>query len=663
MNSATKHQCALIVFCVGSIVAIFFLVSSISGLSPIDDHQLIRTLLKGKSFGAPYVIPELGRFIPLTAQEYALAARIFEPSPYLFHVIGGIKVLICGALLLYCLMLTGAGNWVIAMLWGSLIFSIGFANAAFRLQIGELNALCLVLIFVWSTLVADQATQHLSTKQKLFSVGGLVAIALAMLYKEPIFVFALAFSVAELLRSRRKTPARTSRYLWGLLIVGILYIVFYGIWRAIHAHDFSYLSFHSITVWEIICLYAINDPIIVFIVLPMTCFRVFRIVQDSNQHTIFDSFLVAASAYVGVFLALRIYNSYYLLPAYGFALCGIAGIMATQGMTKFFALALVMVGLLGTNNLPVAVSDMQALRLIANNHYDFVQYISEWIWENSSSNGERRNLVLEGVTAGNGVEIILSLKTFLESMGVSDSTFEITTSEPSDNKTISSFHGFMDESRRTSKLGDLLIFNPYQQSDPRPPLLSPSYREVYRSNSELALPRWTAWRWAKSCVISWQDCSVDVSGSARYTGYAAMLVTRLSMCAPPAKFAQLKFPSYQVGPLLLSSRMRAGTTRQINVLIENTGNEIWPANGVSEPGAFVHLAYVWIDADGHVALEGDRAALPECMQPNDQAKISLLLKTPTRPGKYKLILSPVQEGVRWFYLNNATNSANVIDIF
>jgi hypothetical protein len=146
-KSTVTYRYGLIFFYVASLVAILTLVLSIDGLGPIDDHHFIRTIFQGKPFGF-YVMPELGRFIPLTAQEYVLAAKIIEPSPYLFHVIGGIKVLLCGALLFYCLILTRASNWAIATLSGVVIFSIGFANAEIRLQIGELNCLLLSLIFI-----------------------------------------------------------------------------------------------------------------------------------------------------------------------------------------------------------------------------------------------------------------------------------------------------------------------------------------------------------------------------------------------------------------------------------------------------------------------------------------------------------------------------------
>jgi hypothetical protein len=98
-------------------------------------------------------------------------------------------------------------------------------------------------------------------------------------------------------------------------------------------------------------------------------------------------------------------------------------------------------------------------------------------------------------------------------------------------------------------------------------------------------------------------------------------------------------------------------------LIVNTGKETWPANGSHNPGMFVHLAYVWINEYGQIGLEGGRAGFPETMQPNDIAKVSILIKTPMRPGKYKLVISPVQEGVRWFYPNNSIDTSKEIEIF
>lgn len=268
--------------------------------------------------------------------------------------------------------------------------------------------------------------------------------------------------------------------------------------------------------------------------------------------------------------------------------------------------------------------------------------------------------MLEGVSPGNGIEVITSLKTFLESLGGQDSTFEIKFTEPSDNKTISSFYGVKDEAGYTAKVGDLLIYNPYQNVITLPPLTAPSYREVYRRDSEWALPRWSAWDWVRLCILSQADCASAIAENMRYTGYATMLVTRQ---AAPAQLVPLKSPTYSIGPLALPSRMPTGMTQKLEVMVENTGKETWPANGALGRGSSVHLAYVWVNELGQVALEGYRAALPEPMQTNDKAKVSILLKSPAQPGKYKLVFSPLQEGIRWFYRDNNIDTAKMIEVF
>lgn len=659
-ESAITHRYGLIVFCIGTLLGILNLVLSVDGLGPIDDHQFIRTIFQGKPFGF-YILPELGRFIPLTAQEYVLAAKIIKPSAYLFHVIGGIKVLFCGVLLFYCLVLTKASNWTVAILWGVVMFSIGFANAAIRLQIGELNILLLILVFLWSTLVAESATQPFSLKQNIVMAGGIFAFAVAFLYKELIFVLALVFGVLELLRHCRQTQDKISRRIWLLLIVGLCYIVFYGVWRIVYASgSSSYANIHSTTIWDVLGLYANNDPFIIFIVLPLTIFRVLLFIRDAKKQTVYDSFMVAASAYVGAYLVLGIYNTYYLIPAYGFAVCGLAGIWGDQSATRFNIITLIAVGVLGANTLPVAVSDMQALKSIANNHYEFVRFLSKWLLANPVSNSERRSLVLEGISPGDGIEVITSLKTFLESLGVKDSSFEVRFTETSTNKAISSYYGVNDEPRYTAKIGDLLVFNPYQHVVVLPPLLAPSYREIYRSRSEWALPRWTGWDWLRMCVLSQHNCFSTLSGNMRYTGYAAMLVHRL---VAPIQLEPLRSPSYRIEPLELPIKMRAGTTKKLDISIENTGSETWPANGTFSPGMLVHLSYVWINENGQVALEGNRFMFPEPIQPTDKTKVSILLKSPALPGKYKMFVSPVQEGVGWFYAQKNNDTAKVIDIY
>lgn len=659
-NSTAPQRFGLIAFCMGILILIVLWAQSINGLAPIDDHHFIQTIFCGKDFGT-YVMPEIGRFIPLTAQEYVLSVKFFAPSAHLFHIISAIKMFICGLLLLHCLILTKATNWTVAILWGCVILSIGFANASLRLQIGELNVLIAILLFVWSAIILETTTQRSRAKQNIIAFGGFAVFAFSLLYKELIFVFMLVFGIAELLRHFRQVRACMPRRTWSLTILGACYIAGYVYWRSIHNTGKSYAGFFSTSTWDIIIQFANNDPFIIFIAIPLTIYRAVLFLRNASQHTIYDSFLLSASAYAGAYVALGMFNTYYLLPAYGFAACGVAGIIARWKSAKIQAAALFISAIFCLNTLPVCISDMQLLKSIANNHDHFVRTLSKYLIMNPLPNSKHRNLVLAGVNPGSNIEIVVSLNTFLLSLGVPKTSFNVVTTLPSNNPAITSFYqdtlsAINDNREYVANVGDLLLFNPYHAVAIHPTLVSPSYREIFRSDSEWAIPRWDGMKWTSYCVLSPHTCISNISEHKLYTGYAVLLATRL---VAPLQLKPLTSPSYRIGNLGLPPRMRRATSQRLDVMVKNTGTETWPANGTSQPGMLVHLAYRWFNKINQVVLEGDRALFSEPMQANDETIVSILLKSPVNPGKYKLVIGPVQEGVAWF----PSEIGNEIDVF
>jgi hypothetical protein len=148
----------------------------------------------------------------------------------------------------------------------------------------------------------------------------------------------------------------------------------------------------------------------------------------------------------------------------------------------------------------------------------------------------------------------------------------------------------------------------------------------------------------------------------RYTGYAALLRTRLPAIIQP-ELAPIHSSSYRVGPLMIGARVRTGTTFIRELMIMNTGDETWPADGTIDKTMGVNLAYVWLDADGKVVLEGNRSSFQEPMKKGDVAKVSILIKTPDQPGNYRLVISPVQEGNKWFYSGNLSSISKEIEIY
>lgn len=634
------------VFCFGVLVFLLSIILRTNGLGPIDDHQFISTIFQNKSFGV-YIMPGLGRFFPLLGQEYVLISKILRPSPVIFHVIGGMKVFLAGILLFYCLTLTKAKGLTIAVLWSVTMLSIGMANSAIRLQIGEINALILVLIFIWSVLFFENKPSAYSGKPCSVVVIGLVAISAAVFYKETIFVFILSFSVLEIIRNRRKSIRDPiPHYLLILLGIVVCYVFSYLLWRIVSVTG-SYTSLQSINIWKIANYYKENDLFFIIIVLPVAIIRLIMCIRESDKQTMYDSLLIASIAYFVTYLALRIYNTYYLLPAYGFATCGLAGLLTKEiGGRLGSAIVLFLSSLLVVNNTPTALSDMLYLRLITNNYYQFVRSLSNWMQLHPLPESKPRNLVLAGVSSGYGVEISMSLRKFLIYSQVPESVFEVKTSEPSDNRSISDFYGLKADEGYTAKENDLVIFNPYQTISIYPPLHAPYCVEIYHSESSWVLPRWTAWDWIQASLTNPSEREHLLMSSMRYAGYSVMLMTRPKLTVP--NIHPLADFSYHLSVRNLSNRIHSHTYSKIDVTIENSGTEIWPADGTLRDGNLVHLSYRWFDNKHQMVLEGERTPLPESMKPNDIVEISLDISTPSQPGIYQLEIGPVQEGISWF---------------
>ena len=656
-------SCWVALLCTACLAAIFTFLLGVEGFGPIDDHQFINTLLQGKPFGA-YVMPELGRFIPLTAQEYVLASVFMEPSPSLFHLIGGIKAVVCGVLLFACLLAIGLSLRATGVLWCVGLLSIGFANAAVRLQIGEINIFLLTLVFVGTTIWTTNREQrpqvdHKSPKLDRYAILGAAALITAFFYKELAFVFALTFASAELVRRSRQGMRPTTPAILLLLGSSITYILFYATWRAAFTST-AYSNFHADSFTHVLSLYAGNDPLIIYLVLPFTVVRAAFVLAKPARQTVYDALLAAAVAYVCAYLALRIYNTYYLLPAYGLAVCGLAGVMRAWASRTAHVILLTAAAILGANNVPQAFSDAQALKAISNNHYQFVRYLSNYLWESRAADSAPRSLLLLSVNPGNGIEIITSLRSFLGYFGTPDTAYELITTEASNNIAISGYYGAKSRPGYKPAPGDVVVYNPYQTKQTPPPALTPSLQALYSSSEIWTSPRWTFVRWVK-CAVRHQTCAEQLANERRYTGYAAFRTVRVPL---PVQTSPLQSPAYQLGALQLPNNWAAGKTIRLEVPVLNSGQAAWPANGDTSRPGLVHLASVWLAADGKVVQEGVRSAFYETIAAGEKAKVALVLTAPTHPGTYRLVISPIQEDVQWFYQGkNHDHSGVVVNVF
>jgi glycosyltransferase involved in cell wall biosynthesis len=92
-------------------------------------------------------------------------------------------------------------------------------------------------------------------------------------------------------------------------------------------------------------------------------------------------------------------------------------------------------------------------------------------------------------------------------------------------------------------------------------------------------------------------------------------------------------------------RLGRGESLRLAVELTNQGTVPWLTFG-NHP---VHLSYHWESKRGRTVIaDGVRTALPQPMPPGAQATVELQVNPPLQPGKYKLVIDLVEEGVAWF---------------
>lgn len=81
-------------------------------------------------------------------------------------------------------------------------------------------------------------------------------------------------------------------------------------------------------------------------------------------------------------------------------------------------------------------------------------------------------------------------------------------------------------------------------------------------------------------------------------------------------------------------------------LLHNASPQLW-AGSAANP---LNLSYHWHDAHGDVVVfDGERTPLPEAgLGAGEVVEVSLKVMAPAAPGRYRLTVTPVQEGVCWF---------------
>jgi hypothetical protein len=106
-----------------------------------------------------------------------------------------------------------------------------------------------------------------------------------------------------------------------------------------------------------------------------------------------------------------------------------------------------------------------------------------------------------------------------------------------------------------------------------------------------------------------------------------------------------------VGPLAVRWRayelptLRAGAAAPVRVTLENAGTARWRSRGTMG----VQLSYHWLDDRGNaIVWDGPRVAFGGAVEPGAEVDVTLPVRAPQPPGRYRLALDLVEEFRFWF---------------
>lgn len=444
------------------IVLYGFLIIFKANFGVIDDHTLINTLFLGKEIPF-FIYPEIGRFFPLDAQELNIIS-IFSTSPFAFYLFNMAQFFII-VILFYKITLNLLGSEKkylpkIAILF--LIFTPGFVTAWFRLFVPERDQFFFLLLFLYFFIKSSKGNV-------IYILLALLFANLSLYYKEPTFIMIGSFAFFHFLLGYKQIDFKQKILDVLLIFSSIIFIVIYFFLVYLKKGDVLYGEVNInplIQLIKILFNYSLNDPLIVFILLPLSIFRAYMIIFKKERNYVFDSLLFSSVLYFIVFIKLNMFSQHYLLPIYCFGLFVVVKYLAERNYFKStlikFTTGISLI-LIFSSSLPTGIHLISFYKNVPNNFQATLEFLKSYLPNNS----EKVNVFLYGVNRNTGVEIYGSFIKYMKFKGISPDIFDIKT-EQDDNGILpiridSNSPYTVLKQTKASKInsGDLIIITPY----------------------------------------------------------------------------------------------------------------------------------------------------------------------------------------------------------
>lgn len=448
----------------------------------IDDHTLLSTLFIGKQIPF-FILPEIGRFYPLDAQELNIISSIFGISADIFYIFSGIFafILICCVFFALNRFLR---NKIHSLFWILIIlFSPAFATSFLRLFVPEKLESVFFAIFIFSFI------RFCDTNRFIFFVSALISANFALYYKEVAFIMLGGFCFFYVLfsyKQKNKNPKILSLLLLFSCVVWVVAYYVFVLSVKTTSGNYGDTPYNVITVFfKNIVNYTLSEP---FLFIGIFALLVFRFYLVSFKHCkinpILDSALIASALHSLAYFALNIYSFHYPLPAYIFGIIPLAFYLREYFkylFVKFLIAICAFVWLF--NAFPAFIYQFNHYKAVPNNFANTIDFITSYIHKNPHT-----SIYLDGVNRASSGEVYHSFIKNLEFRSTDD--FDMKSDLPIDNillgveDPISKYSVFKSNDVISKKSGDLVVWTPYSTK----PLDSSNYELLFYSDYGFNIP-------------------------------------------------------------------------------------------------------------------------------------------------------------------------------
>ena len=502
MNCYFKKYFPIIFFAI--FIGVYALVLLINPqLGPTDDFIFLKTLQSGKpllyySHDFPYYdAAKMGRFTPLAAMEYNIFGLFSKsPDPFWYFFFHAIQFIIFAVLIVKLIRKFTSNKLLIYGVPILLFLTPGFTISWFRMQMNERNVIFFLAAFFLCYLA------YLDKRKIIYFISAILFANFAIYYKETAFIAIGAFAFFHFLFLLKTTDLKSKFFDGLLLLSSSTYLIFYYFYAYINRGPNIYgnAAFNWMVFIKNILNYAFfSDPLLILMLLPLTFWRLFRIIfKHEKPEPIIDSLLISTSFFVTAFFVLNMYGPYYLLPAYILALPPLIYFFSQRqpkiifwkifgGITALFFIV---------NVLPSGLHYLTYYKYLPVNFNKTLDLLIQDI--NSKYPSKKADIFMDGIDRGTGRGTYFVLAEFLRFKGLLDKQFDLKSNVETENisplisKIPAFFTIFESNAPDEIKKDDYFIVSPqntkinpsqnYIQS------LKKDYELVFQTDSNFAFP-------------------------------------------------------------------------------------------------------------------------------------------------------------------------------